>query len=78
MNLRAFYRGGNSKGESGYFIAFDYDAEMVETLKSAIPHIHREWNPDTKMWWVSQDYDETLQRLFSNFYALAHLQGELF
>lgn len=49
----------------------------VERLKQAIPHTHREWNPERKSWWVSGEYDEALQSLFPNFYTLAHLQGSL-
>jgi len=77
MNLKVCYHGGNSSGDSGYWLGFDYDAEMVETLKRKIPHVDRIWDDQQKLWFVKEAYDETLCKLFSNFYALAHLQGKL-
>jgi len=77
-NLTACYRGGNQEGESGYWLSFMYDADLVEQFKQVIPHTHREWHPSTKLWWVSIEYDEVLQELFSNFYALIHQQRSLF
>lgn len=75
--LNCCYKGGSSKGESGYWLGFDYDVDFIEHLKNQIPHTHREWNKDIKLWWVSEDYDELLQSLFGNFYALIHQQGVL-
>jgi len=76
-NLIRCYVAGNDKGEKGYLIAFEYDTELVEALKSRIPHTHREWRRSEKAWWVSEVYGNVLKELFSNFYALAFLQGKL-
>jgi len=76
--LKTCYRGGNADGQPGYWIGFDYDAELVETLKSSIPHTRRCWDSNAKLWWVSADYDDWLCNFFGNFYALAHMQGKLF
>ena len=76
-NLTVCYRGGNERGEAGYWIAFGYDTALVEELKARIPHIDRRWDIKNKRWWVSEKYDSTLTALFGNFYALAHLQGRL-
>jgi len=77
-NLNQCYRGGNAQGKPGYWIGFDYDTEFVEKLKKTIPHTHREWHKSKKIWWVSEEYDQELQTLFSNFYALAHQQRSMF
>jgi len=77
-NLHTCYRGGNSDKESGFWLGFHYDKDVVEELKKKIPHTERRWNEETKLWWVSEKYDELLQGMFSNFYALIHLQGSLF
>ena len=78
MNLTTFYKGGSSKGEPGFRFNFEYDAKFVERFKLVIPHTHREWNPETKTWWVAQEYEHVLNNMFSNFHALYHLQGKLF
>lgn len=78
MNLHTCYKGGDADGRPGYQIGFHYDGDTVEDLKSKVPHTHRSWNPEAKLWWVSDDYEETLCQMFSNFFALAHQQGTLF
>ncbi len=71
-------RGGDKNGRSGYVIAFDYDAELIENLKKSVPHTNREWREQSKTWWVSIEYEAVLDNLFGNFDALAHLQGYMF
>lgn len=53
-------------GSPGYLIAFDYDMELVEELKAAIPHTARAWMPENKEWFVKQEYVVVLRRLFVN------------
>jgi hypothetical protein len=77
MYLTSCIKGGDSQGRPGWIIQFPYDAEFVETFKGTILHLHREWRPDTKTWWVQEQYEDELNRLFSNWHALAHLQGRL-
>ncbi len=76
-NLRQCIRGGSKTGRAGYLITFDYDEELVETLKHLIPHTEREWRQDDKVWWISITFEEVLKSLFHNFEALAHWQGRL-
>lgn len=79
MNLKTCYKGGNGVSEEpGYWLGFDYDQDFIEILKASIPATHRIWDDKQKLWWVLEDYDSTLRKLFSNFYALIHLQGKLF
>ncbi len=78
MNLTSCIKGGDTNGRAGWLIQFHYDAEFIEKLKSAIPHLNREWRPDTKTWWVDEVYEDELDQLFVNWYALAKLQGTLF
>lgn len=78
MNLKVCFKGGNAYRESGYWLGFDYDQDFIEKLKISIPHTHRLWDERQRLWWVHEEYDVTLRELFSNFYALAHLQGKLF
>ena len=77
MNLTQCIRAGSKDGKSGYLIAFNYDVELVETLKRDIPHTEREWRDGDKVWWVSINYEDTLKAMFKNFEALAHWQGKL-
>ena len=71
-------KGGSVDKRTGFLIAFPYDAEVVESLKTSIPHYSREWREDSKTWWVSQEYEAVLNTLFKNFDAMVHLQGSLF
>jgi len=77
-NLMQCIKGGSQDGRPGYLIAFNYDVEIVETLKRSVPHMHREWREEHKIWWVAAEYDAVLDGMFGNFNALAHLQGSLF
>jgi|GEM_PF-1005661 len=70
-------QGGNRDGKKGYLIAFAYDLDLVESLKRTIPHTDREWRPDSKTWWVSDEYEDALKSFFGNFEALARWQGKL-
>jgi len=76
-NLRQCFVAGSEEGKKGYCISFDYDQDVVENIKSMIPHTYREWREATKVWWVAEEYEDVLNKLFPNFYALAHLQGKL-
>lgn len=77
MYLTQCIRGGDKDGRSGFLIAFDYDQDLVETLKRAIPHTDREWRDDDKVWWVNAKYEVALKSMFKNFEALVYLQGRL-
>ena len=70
-------RGGSSDKRTGYTLKFWYDAQVVEALKSAVPHTEREWRETTTEWWVSEAYTEQLKKLFSNFEALIFRQEKL-
>ncbi len=60
---------GKWEGRAGWFVAFAYDAETVEALKRAIPHVDRAWDAENKIWWVSKDYEEDILRMFPGFEA---------
>lgn len=77
-NLTQCVKSGNTTGYPGWLIKFDYDADLIERLKREIHHTEREWREGSKEWWISQDSEDVLDKLFSNWYALAKLQGTLF
>lgn len=77
-NLTQCIKSGNATGQTGWLIKFGYDADLVEKLKREIHHTGREWREAFKEWWVSEDYEDVLDQLFSNWYALAKCQGTLF
>ena len=77
-SLTQWSRSGDIDGRSGFVIGFHYDQDLVEKLKQAIPHTEREWRENTKVWWISNQYEDALKSLFSNFEALVYLQGSLF
>jgi len=70
-------KGGSRDSRPGWLISFTYEEEIVEFLKRGIPHTEREWRYEEKVWWVSEIYIDHLKRTFSNFEALAFLQGKL-
>lgn len=71
-------KSGSYDGRPGWVIGFNYDADVVESLKNQIPHTEREWREKEKRWWVSEEYMDELKLLFANFEALALWQGKLF
>jgi len=73
-----WHRGGSSRGEAGYFISFDYDAELVEQLKKTVPSFLREWNPETKQWWISELCEKAINDLFPGFLEAVVAQKKLF
>lgn len=77
MNLTQCIRGGDQDRREGFIIAFEYDTGVVEALKQMIPHVAREWRPESQTWWVSKAYEVQLRHLFPNFEALVYLQGRL-
>ena len=77
-NLTQCIKAGSDAGRSGWLIKFEYNLELIEKLKRAIPHTEREWRPDNSEWWISENYNNALKHLFGNFEALAFLQGKLF
>ena len=77
-NLTQCVKAGSIAGQPGWLITFNYDVELVERLKHEIYHTGREWREASKEWWVSEDYEDDLNELFSNWYALAKLRGSLF
>lgn len=66
--LTGAYRGGY-EGEPGWYLSAGYDRDQVEALKQAVPHTARSWNPDTKQWWISAQYEDAILRLWPAFAA---------
>lgn len=79
--LTALWRAGGFEDNRspGYRFQFQYNKEVIETLKSAVPHVHREWHQETQTWWVIADmgYEPALEKLFTNFHALAFDQQRM-
>uniref|UniRef100_A0A6M3KNI4 Uncharacterized protein n=1 Tax=viral metagenome TaxID=1070528 RepID=A0A6M3KNI4_9ZZZZ len=69
--------GGSEDYRAGYILKFNYDVDAVEQLKKLVPHTHREWHPDAHFWWVSEEYENVLTKMFGNFEALTKWQGKL-
>jgi len=65
--LQAWYKGGNSKGESGYFLEFAYDADIIQRLKELIPFSLREWDAEKKRWWVDERCEVPVNKIFPGF-----------
>jgi len=70
-------KGGYGDMRVGWLLKFNYDIDAVEYLKRMIPHTARNWNDETKTWWVSESYSDVIKDIFGNFEALAFLQGKL-
>lgn len=71
MALTQCVRGGSKEGLPGWLIKFAYDAELIEALKLGVPHLFREWRPDTQTWWVSERYEHVLDTMFKDFKTIA-------
>lgn len=67
--LTQCYRGGSQKGMNGWRIKFDYSPELIEELKASVDYMDRAWIPASKEWWISDEAESTLERLFTNFKA---------
>ena len=78
MSLNYWSKGGNSKGESGYWISFNYDAGIIERLKETIPSRFREWDADKKQWWVHEYCEKMINDLFPGFLQAVVAQRKLF
>ena len=64
--LTSAWRGGY-EGRAGWWFSFQYDADKVEELKAAIPHIDRTWDSYRKLWWAAIEYEDTLFNLWPEF-----------
>lgn len=76
-NLTQCIKGGSADSKLGWLIKFEYNPVTIEALKKNIHHTCREWREDTKTWWISEEYEDVLDSMFSNWYALTKLQGTL-
>jgi hypothetical protein len=65
--LKSWRKGENSKGEPGFWLEFDYDPVIITQLKLAIPSYLREWDADKKQWWVHEDCEVPVNRIFPGF-----------
>lgn len=75
--LTALWRGGGDVNKSpGYRLQFHYDITTIQALKYAVPAVHREYREEDTTWWVIADkgYEPALEKLFTNFHALAFEQ----
>lgn len=79
--LTALWRAGGFEANRspGYRFQVQYNKETIEALKAAVPHFHREWNQEAQTWWVIADrgYEPQLEKLFTNFHALAFDQQRM-
>ncbi len=76
--IKSWWHGAINDNKSAYCIQFDYDAEKVEALKTSIPHLAREWNPDTKVWTIAKEYELEIDRLFPGFLEAVISQMRMF
>jgi hypothetical protein len=76
--LKNWHKGGNSDGEAGYWLEFTYDPEIIQKIKETVPSHMREWNPDKKLWWVSELYEKQINNLFPGFLEAMTAQRKLF
>ena len=76
--LKSWVRGGNAKGEAGYWLAFDYDPDIIESIKQTIPSQFRVWDADKKEWWVSEYCEKQIDDIFKGFLQAVIVQKRLF
>jgi len=74
-------------GRPGFLFAFESHEPTMEEMKRRIFRLslsknyfgqyNWRWRPDTKDWWVAEEYTGVLKDLFPNFEALIHQQQRL-
>ena len=70
--------GGSSNGEPGYALSFDYNPDVIERIKRTVPSSLREWNPETKRWWISELCERQINDIFHGFLEAVVAQRRLF
>lgn len=53
----------------GIEIFSGYHADFLEALKSLVPWNQRQWKPDSRTWWVAEEYAEQATVLFQLFWG---------
>jgi len=76
--LNYWSKGGSLDGRPGYLLEFDYDPDILQRLKETIPSQYREWRPDEKRWWISEEYERVINDLFPGFLEAVKSQRRLF
>lgn len=59
------------EGELGWLIKFKYNKDFIYQFKKEIFWRGRKWDGETKAWFVSELYEDSLDELFDNFETLA-------
>ena len=77
-NLRTWVRGGSSKGKAGYWLAFDYNTDIIQRIKETVPSYLREWNAEKKEWWISEFCEKQINDIFKGFLDAVRAQRRLF
>ena len=75
--LKSWVRGGNSKGELGYWLEFDYNPTIIEQIKKTIPSRFREWDDKNKRWWISELCEPQINYIFKGFIEAVVAQRRL-
>jgi len=76
--LKHWYKGGNSDMQEGYWLEFNYDAEVIQQIKEKIPSSLRAWDEENKRWWVSQYAEKAINDIFPGFIEAVQAQQRLF
>jgi len=74
----SWWHGGSTEGKLGYCIRFDYDRDVIQTLKDTIPWELREWNPTKKTWWIDKRAEKAMNGIFPGFLEQVISQKTLF
>ena len=52
-------------GADGCLYQFDYDVDLVAKIKE-IPTAGRKWIKEQKAWWIADQYEEIVKRIFAD------------
>ena len=77
-HLNNWVKGGNTRRKAGYWLYFDYDADVIQKLKETVPSGLREWDAENKKWWVSELCEKQLNDIFPGFLEAVLSQLRLF
>lgn len=72
--ITSCHRGG-FQDRPGIWLAFAYDEAWVETLKAKVPHTDRTWDAQQKRWWVAEEHEALVRKLFPSVAAYLDQKG---
>lgn len=66
--IHACYRGGFN-GRAGWWLGLEYDEDLIDRLKAAVPARERSYNDETHEWWFAVEQEAAVLSVLPAFEA---------